>query len=903
VDPGGRYNTCAGWAEYAETSQSIDLTRLPSVSHTSSDHATTTKKSAELGNSIEYSSREVSPPALLTQQMIQAHRIFLLHHGPSLDEIYVRLTRDRFCSTLDRFWTRFSRTWDVLLHGNPAADAFGGLKLAGGGELGFGVGEEEWGSGERDVLEDLVRRTDGLVDMVVSRFGEPAAAIASDDSLLPESEALPWMGRGSQPMASDGVIFSGVGLIGRSSLRNVSLWMRQIYTYGEHAYGVRDNPLREKRKRKWRNRHPHIPKDADRTVHASTESEDASAANLRHTVQRFQAAEQHEGTADAPIDAAMLLHDACPQMHNGTASQDHAAESAEQMPPMAAVDHPGIRHPIVIAADESLERATKRADQDAEERTRIEAGDGSSGTTLGIPDQYMKYLTLGLSEIGKTNRPKRPATLKQKTSASSEASLTLLKKRDETTSKVSKTVAQTKELEADTVDMTTLDPMPDGEDLQTKIAIQKRLENRGHFIIGFKGDLDAIPIDKDGEDELAEVTDGSLNTDPGGYRTVLRTIQVEVVRNLDNDAASDGHNDVDTLRRTWSANHSLADEAVDKMTKMRVLVYVHRPFIYCFLFENRTSSLQLRRFYCDLHRNLVPIHRPLLSSTSMEKASQRFDSSQGGAVDEDDDASVQSRGATRLPDNGGDTASKKNPIFDLIYDPKSLTVHTSIPNIPEPGTPAAEGLERSLGFPPGWNRIEALNVHSAILNTLQSVKIRPGETERMSKTTRGWWVVWMRFPPSINPLLALNIDSRREGDQECGETAAISAENVRNELHGEQGDSRESTTTLHSEMTSPRRNTSGEDLTLLAGKLDYHRMAFLVRKSSDNSSTSNKVSGSSNRAVSQGLWSSLAAFRPGGNMAEETTGGASAGWGPGALTGGIGFDARKYVEGLMKLNR
>ncbi|KAH0282587.1 hypothetical protein KCU84_g18659, partial [Aureobasidium melanogenum] len=97
---------------------SIDLTRLPS---SNKEHE------------YEYSSREVSPAPLLLQQVLTAHRIFTLHHGPSLSDMYVKLTKDKFSAMLDRFWTRFCRNWDVLLHGNPAIDIFGGLKLAAGG--------------------------------------------------------------------------------------------------------------------------------------------------------------------------------------------------------------------------------------------------------------------------------------------------------------------------------------------------------------------------------------------------------------------------------------------------------------------------------------------------------------------------------------------------------------------------------------------------------------------------------------------------------------------------------------------------------------------------------------------------------------------------------------------------
>jgi hypothetical protein len=211
----------------------------------------------------------VSPPALLLQQLRRAHSIFLLHHGPCLDEIHARLGRTRLRRILDHFWTRFARVWDVLLHGNPAVAVYRGIKLAAGGELGMGVGEEEWGSGERDVLEGFVQRTPGLIDMVVSRFGDtspssrsfpspappagtmsgrrgnksPAAAnaAAATGSAMPEQTPAGG-GLGQEPAPADGVIFSGVGAISRTSTRAVAAWMEWLHMYGLRAYGVHDNP-------------------------------------------------------------------------------------------------------------------------------------------------------------------------------------------------------------------------------------------------------------------------------------------------------------------------------------------------------------------------------------------------------------------------------------------------------------------------------------------------------------------------------------------------------------------------------------------------------------------------------------------------------------------------------------
>ncbi|QKX56255.1 uncharacterized protein TRUGW13939_03356 [Talaromyces rugulosus] len=224
---------------------SIDLTRLPS-SNTSSDF---------IPSRTEYSSRELFPPQSIIQQLRRAHSIFLLHHDISLDNLYKRVGRQTFCKFLNRFWSKFIRNWLVLLNGNPAVDIFNGIKLALGGELGIGVGEEEWGSGEREVLEDFVSRTNGLVDLVVSRFGDIPEK-ANHDNSNTESETQPWLGSDHIPQPSDGVIFSGVGSLSQNSLARISHWMEWIYRYGGAAYGVDENPASVRRQRKTTKRRP-----------------------------------------------------------------------------------------------------------------------------------------------------------------------------------------------------------------------------------------------------------------------------------------------------------------------------------------------------------------------------------------------------------------------------------------------------------------------------------------------------------------------------------------------------------------------------------------------------------------------------------------------------------------------
>lgn len=227
---------------------------------------------------MEYSAREVSPTPLLREQIIRTHKIFLLHHGPTLSELLSRLQRSSFCKVLKRFWDAFAYDWDVLLHGNPAVDICNGLKLAAGGELGIGVGEEEWGSGEREVLEGFIARTEGLVDMVVSRFTNFLNLDAAGDTLKgptsdhqsPESDMRNWRGSGHDPLPSDGIIFSGIGAISRPSVQSISYWLESLFRYGRDAYGVGNNPASATRQKRTRSHRRIQETDLGRKRQSST---------------------------------------------------------------------------------------------------------------------------------------------------------------------------------------------------------------------------------------------------------------------------------------------------------------------------------------------------------------------------------------------------------------------------------------------------------------------------------------------------------------------------------------------------------------------------------------------------------------------------------------------------------
>ncbi|KAL8694747.1 MAG: hypothetical protein Q9218_000673 [Villophora microphyllina] len=612
----------AGWWLLA----SIDLTRITSLPATKS---ASTPSQEQLRADVEYSAREVSSPALLRKQLIQAHHIFLLHHAPTLSDLFSRLQRSKFCAVLKRYWDGFIWGWDVLLHGNPAVDMFNGLKLAAGGELGIGVGEEEWGSGEREVLEGFIDRTEGLVDLIVSRFGTNSKPVpVSANTQPPPPIASDWY-LGHDPQPSDGVIFSGIGAIGRTSVKDVSKWVELLFRDGQNAYGIKDNPIAVNR----RQRTKPTPTFADST---SSQAKSKDQQGAQHISSKPTAQPCEFG-----IPASIV--------------------KSQQTNPI------------------QQQKVTKSLDGGVIGSNEQAHGTAANGESAFGADTLMKYMTLGIygSKWG--------------------ASLAGISERP-----------------------SSLEPQDKGQRGERKtIETEKRPSkprgfpdtSSGYFLIGLQGDLE--------EDEDEDEREG--NADPSGDGTVIEKSSINnriVIRTL-------------TVDRAWkeypksasreSLNSKVASD--DSYDRLRVVVYVNQPFIFTFLFELQADNLAIPSFYRSLHHQLGPLQQPLLSSTSPTRVAERLSEA----------SAPKSTISTR----------SFQPICDLVYDPYNLTVHTTIPNIPGPG-PAINTSEP--GQSPRWTRVEALSVHSQILSTYESTRGGQAELERTCKTTRGWWVVWIRIP-------------------------------------------------------------------------------------------------------------------------------------------------------------
>ncbi|KAJ5085547.1 hypothetical protein N7532_010318 [Penicillium argentinense] len=268
--------------------------------------------------------------------------------------------------------------------------------------------------------------------------------------------------------------------------------------------------------------------------------------------------------------------------------------------------------------------------------------------------------------------------------------------------------------------------------------------------------------------------------------------------------------------------------------KLQAIIYVNQPFVFTFLFDPATSSLSSPSLYSSIHHQLGPLQKPLLVSTSPTTASIR--------ISQSDTSDPNKRFSTRT-----------HPVHDFVYDPSTLTIRSSIPNIPtlpsislKPTRTPSPSPSPSTSTPkpaPSWSRIESLAIHHRLLTTYIDTRSRPLELERTCKTNRGWWIVWMRIPST--PTLSKASLSATLSEAESG--ASVS--------------------------TSPVPPQE----------------AFLVRKASDYIAAGHgRVSSGARFFRDLGGASSKS-----GSRASET---------PLKLVEGIGMDARRYIEGLLKLN-
>ncbi|KAF2965525.1 hypothetical protein GQX73_g8045 [Xylaria multiplex] len=685
---------------------SIDLSKIPLPPRLGSP---TPGKTDEQPENVEYSSRELKPSTLLMRELLRAHSVFLLHHASSLSALFVKSRRSNFVKILSRFWDLFLSTWDVMLHGNPASNVFRGIKMAACGELGVGVGEEDRGSGEREVLEGFVDRIEGLTDLVVSRFGpsESASKAQPTKDEKPDTAPEQWLGTGEEPSAEDGAIFLGVGALSRKSIRDITCWMEDIYSWGENAYGVKDSPTSTRQARR---RRKSIPKATD-----------------------------GGGSQSRPNDRATPA--------------SHASSTGD-----------------------SVSQGSNKPEQAGPVQGEATDEGGMNKFMSYLKMGYGTHWSLGGSEDG-------PPT----------------------------STPSTKE-----------DSHPTN---CSKPASHNPSDACGHYLIGMLGDMEETNADGG---ERGSPSGGEAETEGHNSRILLRTVTVELEKGeqAESQQVEDlGSQDTElTLTNSGRKDHTDPNSQFDsqdrnKTQKMRVVVYVNKPFIFTFVFRNRTDSLAWDGLYRSLHHQLAPLRKPLSVSTAYR------------------------------PDKP-DVGEKVSHIFDLVWDPRAMTVHSTIPNMPTP----AEMLRETA--PPVWSRAEAISTHNQILNMHAATLTDYSSLERTCKTSRGWWVVWTRIleRDAIAPRSA---NTESENDDSTSPDQAPSPVSP----------------TLQQDDSNASIPNPGPTIP----KQVVSREIFLVRRAGEHT-------------------------RLGGASYAENAGGS---WADGAsrLAQGIGVDTNKYIEGLLSAGR
>ncbi|KAK6338308.1 hypothetical protein TWF730_002371 [Orbilia blumenaviensis] len=309
-------------------------------------------------------------------------------------------------------------------------------------------------------------------------------------------------------------------------------------------------------------------------------------------------------------------------------------------------------------------------------------------------------------------------------------------------------------------------------------------EVSGRFIIGYTGAL---------EDDEEEPTASDSNIDPKDF--ISTTIWIA--------RAADG-----TPQGQDGADKQLALE------ECRLVAYAAYPFIFAMLFRSTNESLKKPSFYKLLHQQLGPLKGPLISSS--EKQYQ---------------------------------PSNHKGVYDLIFDPATLTVHTSLPSIPEPVFNTQLDITTNGGLP----RVEALHVHSQILRVIEDTRWKDiplgtpsGERERTNRTTRGWWIAWMRLE-GVEPQTRSQLTSTTSP-----------------------------ATTIDSQVERQGLVPPADEISSFIGSVSRHRRgrreAFIIRKGSDH--------------------------RTHVRASKDSKSGFSI---PIKLSGGLGIDTKRYFDQLLNL--
>lgn len=652
----------------------------------------------------------------------------------------------------------------MLLHGNPACNIYGGIKVAASGELGVGVGEEDRGSGEREVLEGMVDRVEGLVDLVVGKFGEPGEE---------GKEPTEWLGTGAEPGADDGAIFLGTGALSRQSLRSIIWWMEDMYTWGENAYGVIESPTATRVPP----RRQHRQKESRTKIAPLGEvmSPGLKVSDLRLPPPKPKAtppseAEQSKTTSDTDGRPSGPPRPVT-SLHPSTKGKDLASHTGTGTPasPTTTDEHGGVGHLFSylkmgygthwsLGMGGSSQPAERQKDKVEDQKPKKPPKDS----------QFLIGLMGDLDGTPATSPDGQPIDPFDMEDSNSRLLLRTL----------------TVEIESEGENCRASQFQQDFGSHDTELAeTQPQGTSTGTVTV----------TDDDGHRRVTTVTTANSPTPtPRTGSVASRSVNQT---GFGNGSSLGSKGSVGTTGIT-SASTSFDSQDRNKTKKLRVVVYVMRPFIFVFLFQLRTDSLAFEGFYRNLHQQMAPLRKSLLRATAY-RPERPFDSVAGGS----------------------------GQIYDLVWDPKELTVHSTIPNIPEPPVPVAAGVVGGGGAETApaktakapWSRIEALNTHNQILNMF--VNTRDDNLtgyERTCKTSRGWWVVWNRILERTAAAESqghhqhiLSVSSSGSGTRTASPVGASGSPTVANNNSNNNTDEM-----FFSNVNKPRRERRASDQTL-----------------------------------------------------------------------------------------
>ncbi|KAF8544076.1 hypothetical protein BDD12DRAFT_817892 [Trichophaea hybrida] len=394
----------------------------------------------------EYSSREVAPPQLLLAQLKKAHAQFCFLYG-TMAMNWERLDRVTFCRRLEKYWLRWAWVrWEVMLWGSPAVDILGDKAISmAGGRLGKEIEKHE-----RDFMVEWAKKEKvrGLVDMVVSRFGEadsPAVRIdasgttarggsglwfwhrkgegTSNDSKKSADELPPTL------MPSDGCIFKGIDAL---EVKEVTNYLSELYEKGDDAYAVSNSGVRRKKRKK--------PNEPSRLGISSGES---SPRRSTSTVRLAR-----EGS-DGPKRSGSNL---------GKEASENPTETTKPPNPISPSGESGLGN--VLAGP-------SQGEDTEDTTTKLRSLAAANGKILNL-------LTFGWSSRVNLGRSTAPAE--------------------------------------DTGDSTTPEDNTEPTETETTGPPTETAKNedikrqRGSFLVGFQGDLDLEDIDDDHEDSSGRIT-------------------------------------------------------------------------------------------------------------------------------------------------------------------------------------------------------------------------------------------------------------------------------------------------------------------------------------------------------------------------------------------------------------